>query len=105
MEHQKENNAAFDNYMRFLRLCKLLLKNDMMANKIAKDNEFYELARKTTEEYHVNWDNMNFSDSDSIMLDMLFTAWQDIRVGQNVDIKVTFNVYGDKRNSKGKRPS
>jgi len=92
MANQKKSDEALSRYMRFLRMCKLLLSEDFSIGKIDKSNEFYADAVETARMDKIDLEKATAAQGDTIILDMLYNAWNDINVGGNIKIFVTFEV-------------
>lgn len=106
MEHLKETEKARDSYMRFLRLCKTLLTDtgkQFELKDITPENEFFDDMVQTLKMDKYNLGTITPQQTDTIVLDMLFNAWNDINVAPNVDIEVKFKVYGTGSNRNSKR--
>ena len=110
MGHLKETEKAYDSYMRFLRMCKTFLSDTgkpFELTDITPENEFWDDMIQTLKMDKYNLGTITPQQTDTIVLDMLFNAWNDICVAPNVTIEVKFKVYGsgNKGNSKRKGSS
>ncbi len=100
---KNKSDIVLESYMRFLRMCKLLLTDTSRPFEISdipEDNEFYKDALEVAKMNKVDLRHATVHQSDTIMLDMLYNAWNDINVGGSIDINVKFNVSNGRKDTK-----
>ena len=100
MANRNKNDAdvkALENYMRFLRLCKVLLTDNgtqFDLKMIRPGDEFYDLMVQWAKADRIDICKADPSQTDAVMLDMLYDAWNDINVGGKIDINIKVHERG-----------
>jgi len=100
MASRKKNDKgadALEKYLRFLRLCKLLLTDtgyEFDLRSIRPDNEFRGLMMKWLEIEKCDLIKIGSRQADTVMMDMLFDAWNDINVGGKIDVNIKVHERG-----------
>ena len=82
------------NVLEFWELCKLLFadteETPYKMNELKETNKFYDEAREMAKELEIDWDKMDNSDSNRIMINMLADRYE--RIGSSCDRKCKIEV-------------
>ena len=101
-----KEKKSLDAIMRFMRLCKLMLTDTGKQCDLAlidDGSEFHDLMDKWLKVHKFSKDSVDSRQTDTVIVDMLFDAWNDIDVGCSIDITVKVNE--GRKDSKGQGPA